>query len=76
MEQALKTYSRLKTQADNLVTVLGNRQEMLYRMKTLRLSHTIEYKKRNDNLVQNCHFHFLFGRARKSIHHLGNFLFR
>ena len=46
MEQALKTYSRLKTQADNLVTVLGNRQEMLYRMKTLRLSHTIEYKKK------------------------------
>ena len=33
VEQALKAYSRLKAQADHLVTVLGYRQEMFYRVK-------------------------------------------
>ena len=33
VEQALKADSRLKAQADHLVTVLGYRQEMFYRVK-------------------------------------------
>ena len=33
MEQALKANTGLKAQADHLVTVLGYRQEMFYRMK-------------------------------------------
>ena len=33
VEQALKAYSRLKAQADHLVTVLGYCQEMFYRVK-------------------------------------------